>query len=119
MQCTRARRRTTWSPSSSAATSTSPPSPANLQLALQDAASKLSDTQHAAMWARMLRTVQKPSCPPLLREKWEAAGKDRSKKNQVFEVLRVGTCGRLNTGIPELPTCIRCVCHACGSESAK
>jgi hypothetical protein len=58
--------------------------PADLQLALLDANSKLSEAHRSQLWARMIRRTTSTSCPPLIKEKWAAAGKDRSRKNEVF-----------------------------------
>ena len=36
----------------------------------------------------MTRKLNSPEgCPPVLKEKWEAAGKDQKKKHQAFDVF--------------------------------
>ena len=61
--------------------------PDNLQLALIDAQDRLSTEGRAKLWARMGRGVNSQSCPPVLKEKWEACGNNKDNKNSVFEML--------------------------------
>ena len=46
----------------------------------------MSESLRTALWNRMTRKVNSPSCPPLLAEKWADAGKDKAKKNDIFDV---------------------------------
>jgi hypothetical protein len=50
--------------------------PDSLKLAIQDAMERLKGSERSARWARMTRALQKPTCPPLLKEKWEKAATD-------------------------------------------
>jgi hypothetical protein len=58
-------------------------SPANLELALQNASSSLSAAVKAQHWAKMTRRIAKRDAPPLIKEKWDLAG-SRDAKQQIF-----------------------------------
>ena len=53
--------------------------PADLEDAIVSATGGLSRQLHVALWNRMGRRVQSRECPPLLKEKWHAAGKDTGR----------------------------------------
>ena len=62
----------------------------------------MSTEVRGALWARMTRRFSTKACPPVLVEKWQEAGKDKTQKQAVFETFlacggEVGVMNALET----------------------
>jgi hypothetical protein len=72
--------------------------PAALHISIVAATKEMSEVQRSRLWATMLRRTTSDSCPAMIKEKWDLAGKDKVAKNEVFGMFIA--CGG-NTGTME------------------